>query len=44
MLSSILEQMRATATLEGSTPIEIAALSLPPLANEVDYRKTAKVA
>ena len=43
-LSSILEQIRETATIEGSTPIEIAALILQFLANEVDNRKTAKVA
>ena len=43
-LSSILEQIRETATIEDSTPVEIAALALQLLANEVDNRKTAKVA
>ena len=43
-LSSILEQIKETATIEGSTPIEIAALALQLLANEVNNLKTAKVA
>ena len=43
-LSSILEQIRETATIEGSTPVEIAALALQLLANEVEKCKTAKVA
>ena len=43
-LSSLLEQMREMATIEGSTPVEIAALALQLLANEDDNRKIAKVA
>ena len=43
-LSSILELIRETAAIEDSTPFEIAALALQLLANEVDNRKTAKVA
>ena len=38
-LYSILEQIRETATIEGSTPVEIATLALQLLANEVDNRK-----
>ena len=36
--------MRETPTIEGSTPVEIAALVLQLLANESDNRKTAKIA
>ena len=43
-LSSILEQIRETAIMEGSTPLEIAALVLQLLANECDNRKIAKLA
>ena len=43
-LSSILEQIRETAIMEGSTPVEIAALVLQLLANECDNRKIAKLA
>ena len=43
-LSSILELIRETAIIEGYSPIEIAALALQLLANEVDNRKVAKVA
>ena len=42
-LSSILEIIRGTAIIEGSSPIEIAALTLQLLANEVDNHKIAKV-
>ena len=43
-LSSLLEQMREMALIEGSTPVEIAALALQLLANEDDNRIIAKVA
>ena len=43
-LSSILEQIRETAIMEGSTPLEIAALVLQLLANECNKRKIAKLA
>ena len=43
-LSSILELIRETAIIEGSSPIEIAALTLQLLANEVYNRKITKVA
>ena len=43
-LSFLLEQVRETSTIEGSTPVEIAALVLQLLANESDNRKTAKIA
>ena len=43
-LSSILEMIGETAINEDSSPIEIAALALQHLANEVDNRKVAKVA
>ena len=43
-LSSLLEQMRETVTIEGSTPVEIAALALQLWASEDDNRKIAKVA
>ena len=42
-LSSILELIRETAIIECSSPIEIAALALQLLANEVDNRNVAKV-
>ena len=42
-LSSLLEQMRETATIEGYTPVEIAALALQLWASEDDNRKIAKV-
>ena len=42
-LSSLLKQMRETATIEGSTPVEIAALPLQLLAND-DNSKIAIVA
>ena len=43
-LSSILELIRETAIIECPSPIEIAALALQLLANEVDNRNIAKVA
>ena len=36
--------MRETSIIEGSTPVEIAALVLQLFANESDNRKTAKIA
>ena len=36
--------MRETVTIEGSTPVEIAALALQLWASEDDNRKIAKVA
>ena len=37
-------KIRETATIEGSTPVDIDALAFQVLANEVDNRKTAEVA
>ena len=43
-LSFILEQLKEVASIENSSPVVIAALSLQLLANEEDNRQVAKVA